>query len=195
MSQDYGPLHALAFMYLTMSHQGDGEITEDELSQVRRFVNKYSYESASLREQGLDAIGDNVNQTIHDASIWYDRALNEGSEGVFRQFSVIVGKAPELFFDKEYLYRIYGELEAIAAADGEISGGERALLDKTAEAWELGDIEEGKKLYEEKYGSKDGSVIAWPYGEYDPLHADIFMFTAISVIGDGVLTDEETAVV
>ena len=101
MSQDYSALHALAFMYLTMSHQGDGEITEDELLQVRRFVNKYSYESATLRQQGLVAIDDNVTQTLHDVNMWYDRALNEGNEGVFRQFSVLVGQAPKLFFDKE----------------------------------------------------------------------------------------------
>ena len=178
-----------------MSHQGDGEITEEELVQLRRLVNKYSYESATLRQQGLGAIDDNVNEVLNEVSIWYDRALDQGKEGVFRQFSVIVGQTPEMF-DNEYLYRIYVELELVAKADGEITSGEQALLDKTAEVWDLGDIAEGKKSYEGKYGNAaDGSTLAWPYGQYDPLHADIFMFTALSVIGDGILTDEETAVV
>ena len=120
MSEDYGPLHALAFMFLTMSHQGDGEITEEELVQLRRLVNKYSYESATLRQQGLGAIDDNVNEVLNEVSIWYDRALDQGKEGVFRQFSVIVGQTPEMF-DNEYLYRIYVELELVAKADGEIT--------------------------------------------------------------------------
>ena len=195
MSEDYGPLHGLAFMFLTLSHQGDGEITEEEMVQLRRLVNKYSYESASLRQQGLVAIDDNVDQTLNEVSIWYDRALNGGKEGVFRQFSVIAGQTPNMF-DKEYLYRIYGELESVAKADGEITAGEQALLDKTADVWDLGDIAEGTKLYEEKYGKNiEGSTLSWPYGEYEPLHADIFMFTTLSVIGDGILSDEETAVV
>ena len=195
MPEDYGPLHGLAFMFLTLSHQGDGEITEDELIQLRRLINKYSYESEILRQQGLVAIDDNVNQTLNKVSIWYDTALDQGKEGVFRQFSVIVGQTPKMF-DKEYLYRIYRELESVAKADGEITPGEQALLDKTAKVWDLGDIAEGTKLYQEKYGKDvDGSTLSWPYGEYDALHADIFMFTAISVIGDGILSDEETAVV
>ena len=76
MSNDYSPLHALAFMFLTMSHQGDGEITDDEMEQLRRLVNKYSYESATLRQQGLWAIDDNVNEVLNETSIWYDRALD-----------------------------------------------------------------------------------------------------------------------
>ena len=194
MSQDYGPLHGIVFMYFTMAHQGDGQLDPEELKQARKFANEYAFESETLKAQGLEATEDFVNQLMVDTSEWYDRALLGGQEMVFKQYSVILGQTPEMF-DREYLYRFYSELEKIAGADGEISEGERALLDKTAEIWDLGDLVEGKKLYEDKYGSSDGTEIAWPHGVYNPLHADVFMLTALGVLGDGRITDEETAIV
>ena len=59
-----------------------------------------------------------------------------GRDKVFEVYSFLVGNTMEKF-PPEYLGRIYNELKEIAEVDGEISTGEKVILEKTAMAWNL----------------------------------------------------------
>ena len=126
---DKNLVQVMAFMYFTVAHQGDGEITDDEMGQARNFAFRYSGNFP------------NFEYNFTEACAWYDRALNGGSDMVFKQYSVNVGTLLEQAgFDEEgngLRQQIYDDLVTIARADGEISTGEKAILDKTAKAWGL----------------------------------------------------------
>ena len=126
---DINLVQVMTFMYFTIAHQGDGEITDDEMDQARVFALRYSGSFP------------NFEYNFTKACEWYDRALNGGSDLVFKQYSVNVGTLlDQVGFDEEgngLRQQIYDDLVTIARADGEISQGEKVLLDKTASAWGL----------------------------------------------------------
>ena len=119
----------MTFMYFTVAHQGDGEITEDEMKKARDFTLRYSGNFP------------NFEYNFTKACEWYDRALNGGSDLVFKQYSVNVATLLEQAGvgaeGNDLRQQIYDDLLEIARADGEISEGEKAILDKTAGAWGL----------------------------------------------------------
>jgi len=119
----------MAFMYFTVAHQGDGEITDDEMKKARDFTLRYSGNFPSFE------------YNFREACAWYDRALNGGSDLVFKQYSVNVATLLEQAGvgaeGNDLRQQIYDDLLEIARADGEISEGEKAILDKTAGAWGL----------------------------------------------------------
>ena len=116
----------MAFMYFTVAHQGDGEITDDEMKKARDFTLRYSGNFPSFE------------YNFREACAWYDRALNGGSDLVFKQYSINVSALlNEADMSNEIRQQVYDDLLEIARADGEISVGEKAILDKTANAWGL----------------------------------------------------------
>ena len=116
----------MTFMYFTVAHQGDGEITDDEMKKARDFTLRYSGNFPSFE------------YNFREACAWYDRALNGGSDLVFKQYSINVSALlNEADMSNEIRQQVYDDLLEIARADGEISVGEKAILDKTASAWGL----------------------------------------------------------
>ena len=116
----------MTFMYFTVAHQGDGEITDDEMRKARDFTLRYSGNFP------------NFEYNFTKACEWYDRAINGGSDLVFKQYSVNVGALLDQQPEANGLrQQIYDDLLEIARADGEISVGEKAILDETANAWGL----------------------------------------------------------
>ncbi len=133
---NFGLLHSLNFMYLTMAHQGDGQIEPEEMEKSAEFVFKYAIESESLRVQGFQAVDDYARGALTKSLEVYQEFLNMGRDKVFEVYSFLVGNTMEKF-PPEYLGRIYNELKEIAEVDGEISTGEKVILEKTAMAWNL----------------------------------------------------------
>ena len=134
--KNFGLLHSLNFMYLTMAHQGDGQIEPEEMEKSAEFVFKYAVESESLRVQGFQAVDDYARQVLTKSLEVYQEFLNMGRDKVFEVYSFLLGNAIESF-PPEYLGRIYDELYAVAEADGSVTGGEKVILEKTAKAWGL----------------------------------------------------------
>jgi hypothetical protein len=132
ISDNFGLLDSLNFMYLTLSHQGDGEIHPKELQKASGFVYKYALESESVRSRGLVGIEDYARTAIEESCKVYADLLNIGRDKIFEFYGVIIGNTIEAF-PPEYLQRIY----AIAEADGAVTGGEKLILEKTAQAWNL----------------------------------------------------------
>lgn len=129
---DKNLVQVMTYMYFTIAHQGDGEITSDEINKARSFTLRYSGNYPDFE------------YNFTEACKWYDRALNGGSDMVFKQYSVNVGSLLEQAniigtSEESHALRqqIYDDLIAIASADGEITEGEKAILDKTASAWGL----------------------------------------------------------
>ena len=119
-------VNIMTFMYFTVAHQGDGEITDDEMKKARDFTLRYSGNFPSFE------------YNFTQACQWYDRALNGGSDLVFKQYSINVSALlNEADMSIEIRQQVYDDLLEIARADGEISVGEKAILDKTASAWGL----------------------------------------------------------
>jgi len=126
MAGEVNVVQIMTFMYLTVAHQGDGEITEAEGEKARDFTMRYSGNFP------------NFEYNFTKACEWYERALNGGSDLVFKQYSINVNALlNDLEMSDEVRQQIYDDLVTIARADGEISQGEKAILDKTASAWGL----------------------------------------------------------
>tara|TARA_Y100000588_G_C14146842_1_gene878737 strand:- start:823 stop:1245 length:423 start_codon:yes stop_codon:yes gene_type:complete len=136
INENFGLLHGLNFMYLTLSHQGDGEIHPKEIEKSSTFVFKYALESESIRSRGLAGIEDYARTAIQESCEVYESFLNRGRDKIFEFYGIIVGNTIDAF-PPEYLNRIYNELYAIAEADGAVTGGEKVMLEKTAQAWGL----------------------------------------------------------
>ena len=130
ISENFGLLHSLNFMYLTLSHQGDGEIHPKELESAHNFVFKYALESESVRSRGLRGIEDYARTAIEESCKVYEQFLNKGRDKIFEFYGIIVGNTIDAF-PPEYLSRIYNELYDIAKADGAVTGGEKLMLEKT----------------------------------------------------------------
>jgi len=138
---DKNLVQVMTYMYFTIAHQGDGEITPDEVDKARSFTLRYSGNSPT--DISPSALAD-FEYNFTEACNWYDRALNGGSDMVFKQYSVNVGSILEQANiigtseeSRALRQQIYDDLTAIASADGEITQGEKAILDKTASAWGL----------------------------------------------------------
>jgi len=126
MGGEVNVVQIMTFMYLTVAHQGDGEITEAEGEKARDFTMRYSGNFPKFE------------YNFTKACEWYERALNGGSDFVFKQYSINVNALlNDLEMSDEVRQQIYDDLVTIARADGEISQGEKAILDKTAGAWGL----------------------------------------------------------
>lgn len=126
MAGEVNVVQIMTFMYLTVAHQGDGEITDAEGKKARDFTMRYSGNFP------------NFEYNFTKACEWYDRALNGGSDLVFKQYSINVSALlNEADMSNEVRQQVYDDLVEIARADGEISVGEKAILDKTANAWGL----------------------------------------------------------
>lgn len=136
IAENFGLLHSLNFMYMTLSHQGDGEVHPKEFEKAAEFVFKYALESESVRSRGVLAVEDYAKSALQESCEVYDFLLNKGRNKVLEFYGVTIGNTIDAF-PPEYLQRIYDELYAIAEADGAVTGGEKLILEKTAQAWNL----------------------------------------------------------
>ena len=91
ISENFGLLHSLNFMYLTLSHQGDGELHPKEFEKSSEFVFKYALESESIRAHGLKGIEDYARTAIEESCKVYDDFLNRGRDKIFEFYGIIVG--------------------------------------------------------------------------------------------------------
>ncbi|MBV1862787.1 MAG: hypothetical protein KUG77_30475 [Nannocystaceae bacterium] len=109
-------LSSLAFLYLTFSHATDGSLSMEEMRTLAEKVKGWA----------PDAELPQIGQVIQGAVADY-----KGVEPADR-LSAARERAASLasFADAHALTRIVADLEAIANADGEVTGGERAFIDE-----------------------------------------------------------------
>lgn len=108
-------LSSLAFLYLTFSHATDGSLSMEEMRTLAEKVKGWA-PGAELSE---------IGQVIQGAVADYKKV--DAAE----RLTAARDKAASLasFADADARARIVADLEAIANADGEVSGGERTFID------------------------------------------------------------------
>ncbi len=109
-------LSSLAFLYLTFSHATDGSLSMEEMRTLAEKVKGWAPD-AELSE---------IGQVIQGAVADY-KQVDAGD-----RLSAARARAASLasFADAAARARIVADLEAIAEADGEVSGGERTFIDE-----------------------------------------------------------------
>ena len=111
--------HMLAFMYLTFAHYTDGEITDDEMSQIESKVKEW------IGDDWIDAgVGD--NSTLSEALDWYNSVDKDNRMDSFRQ---ITKKWKEISnWDHHLLTLILDDLVSIAKSDGNYDDEEKRWI-------------------------------------------------------------------
>jgi len=109
-------LSSLAFLYLTFSHATDGSLSMEEMRTLAEKVKGWAPD-AELSE---------IGQVIQGAVADY-KQVEAGD-----RLATARARAASLasFADAAARARIVADLEAIAEADGEVSGGERTFIDE-----------------------------------------------------------------
>ena len=109
-------LSSLAFLYLTFSHATDGSLSIEEMRTLAEKVKAWA-PGAELSE---------IGEVIQGAVADYKQVAASDRLTAARERATALAS----FADAAARARIVADLEAIAEADGEVSGGERTFIDE-----------------------------------------------------------------
>ena len=109
-------LSSLAFLYLTFSHATDGSLSMEEMRTLAEKVKGWA-PGAELSE---------IGEVIQGAMADYKKVEAADRLTAARERAASLAS----FSDAAARARIVADLEAIANADGEVSGGERTFIDE-----------------------------------------------------------------
>lgn len=118
MAADNEVLESLAFLYLTFGHSTDGALTADEMKSLAGKLHEWSPSSE------LGDIG----------------SVLKGAVGDYKGASDKLGRCREIVaelrqqLDVAQISKVLADLEAIAAADGNVDEAEKAFIEETRAA-------------------------------------------------------------
>ncbi|NND73158.1 MAG: hypothetical protein HKN43_16415 [Rhodothermales bacterium] len=119
---EFTPIHHLALVYLALAHQSDKVLSEDELQAIRQKISEWL----------PNALPSDVNQVVADALAVY--AQGPEDEVTARAIDVVQGVVP-----MHQRSALLADLIFVAMADNVILVEERAIIERLAAAWGLGE--------------------------------------------------------
>jgi uncharacterized tellurite resistance protein B-like protein len=118
MSADTQVLESLAFLYLTFGHSTDGQLAADEMRLLATKLREWAPEAE------LGDIGEILRSTVDRYKAAKDKL------GAAREVTAsLEGK-----LDEDQLRKVLTDLEALAAADGQVLEQEKAFIEETRKA-------------------------------------------------------------